>query len=80
MKRGQRLLRGSLRAGAGGLLVVIVMAAVLWGTFALWFALPAEAGARLIVKGQDLFPKGDWGITGVAITGPHRPRAAFGCR
>jgi hypothetical protein len=49
MKRGQRLLRGSLRAGAGGLLVVIVMAAALWGTFALWFALPAEAGARLIV-------------------------------
>jgi Domain of unknown function (DUF4105) len=49
MKRGQRLLRGSLRAGAGGLLVVVVMAAALWGTLALWFALPAEAGARLIV-------------------------------
>jgi Domain of unknown function (DUF4105) len=49
MKRDQRLLRGSLRAGAGGLLVVGVMAAALWGTVALWFALPAEAGARLIV-------------------------------
>jgi Domain of unknown function (DUF4105) len=49
MKRGQRLLRGSLRAGAGALLVVVVVAAALWGTLALWFALLAEAGARLIV-------------------------------
>jgi Domain of unknown function (DUF4105) len=38
-----------LRAGAGALLVVVVAAAALWGTLALWFALPVEAGARLIV-------------------------------
>jgi hypothetical protein len=49
MKRVQRLLRESLRAGAGGLLVVVVVAAALWGTLALWFALLAEAGARLMV-------------------------------
>jgi hypothetical protein len=49
MKSGQRLRRGSLRAGAGGLLVVVILAAALWGTLALWFALPAAAGARLVV-------------------------------
>jgi hypothetical protein len=38
-----------LRLGAGGLLVVVVVAAALWGTLALWFGLPATAGARLVV-------------------------------
>jgi Domain of unknown function (DUF4105) len=49
MSWAQRLLRGTLRLGAGGLLVVVVVAAVLWGPLALWFELPAAAGARLVV-------------------------------
>jgi hypothetical protein len=38
-----------LRLGAGGLLAVVVLAAALWGTLAVWFALPAAAGVRLVV-------------------------------
>jgi phosphate/sulfate permease len=49
MNWGQRLLRGWLRLGACGLLVVVVVAAALWGTLALWFGLPGTAGARLVV-------------------------------
>lgn len=49
MSWGRGLLRGSLRLGAGGLLVVVVVAAALWGSLALWFGLPVAAGARLAV-------------------------------
>ena len=49
MKRGQSLLRAALRLGVGSLLMIVVLAAVLWGSLALWFALPAATAARLIV-------------------------------
>jgi phosphate/sulfate permease len=49
MSWGQRLLRGSLRLAAAGLLMVVVVAAALWGTLALWFGLPAAPGARLVI-------------------------------
>jgi hypothetical protein len=49
MKRAQTPLRGSLRLAAGALLVVVVLAAALWGALALWLALPAAAGVRLAV-------------------------------